>query len=316
MKHTLFIVIAGTLFLSGCAAQSATRVEQTAIANNVQQQIEIMQTEAVLALTPTATATPTQTPTITPTPTPTLTATPTITPTWSKRGKGTPIIAPILLYHHIRGVEKPGRYEILPSVFEMQLTYLKQWGYTSITMETLANALRYNDPLPEKPVLITFDDGDLDVYENAFPIMQRLGFVGTFYIVSNRLQVKDFVTPAQLREMIAAGWEIGSHSHSHLDLTQNHNAINSEALGSKKILTAAIGRPINSFAYPFGQIDQVVGNHVSAYGYTNAVGLGIGYTHTILTIYYLDRLEVRSEYDYTAFAKLLPWSPVSTPPAP
>lgn len=316
MRRALPLLLLLALILSACASQAATRTEQTAIANSIMEQIQVKQTDVAVALTPTITPTASQTPTLTMTPSPTFTATPTITPTWIKHPKGTPLIAPILLYHHIRDIEKPGRYDVSPATFEAQLQYLKEWGYTSITIETLVNALKYSDPLPEKPVIITFDDGALDVYQNAFPIMQKLGFVGTFYIVSNRLKSTDFVNVAQLRELISAGWEIGSHSHSHIDLTKDHNAINSEALLSKRELIDAIGYPVNSFAYPFGGIDPVVGSHVSSYGYTNAVGLGTSYTHTMYTIFYFSRLEVRNEYDMNAFARLLPWSPVSTPPAP
>lgn len=319
MKRTASLLILLGLLISACASQTAlgaTRTEQTAIAVSIIQQIQQRQTEAALALTPSITPTASLTPTITMTPTPTATNTPTITPTWIKHPKGEPVVAPILLYHHIRTIDKPGRYDVSPETFEMQLQYLRQWGYTSITIEQLVNALKYSDPLPERPVVITFDDGALDVYQNAFPIMQKLGFVGTFYIVSNRLKSADFVNVNQLREMIAAGWEIGSHSRSHIDLTLNHEAINTEALQAKRELIDAIGYPVNSFAYPFGMIDPVVGNHISSYGFTNGVGLGTSYIHSMGTIFYLSRLEVRNEYDYAAFAKLLPWSPVSTPPAP
>jgi peptidoglycan/xylan/chitin deacetylase (PgdA/CDA1 family) len=316
MKRAFIILSLFAVVLSSCASARAAHLEETAVASAVQAQLDGLKTQAVLDRTPTITPTPTQTPTATVTPSPSPTLTPTVTPTWSRRGKGNPIYAPILLYHHIRDAEKPNRYDISPAVFERQLTFLKQWGYTSITVDMLANAIRYNDPLPEKPVIITFDDGDMDVYANAFPIMQRLGFVGTFYIVANRLSAADFVTTDQLKTMAAAGWEIGDHSYSHIDLTQNHEAISREASYSKQVLSDALGVPINSFAYPFGGFDNTVGSHVSSYGYSDAVGLGISYTHGINSIFYLSRLEVRNEYDDIAFAKLLPWSPVSTPPAP
>lgn len=314
MRRTLPLLLLFALIFSACASQGATRTEQTAIASSIMQQIQLKQTDVAFALTPTITPTATLTPTITLTPSPTSTATLTVTPTWIKHPKGSSLTAPILLYHHIRDIEKPGRYDVSPATFEAQLHYLKEWGYISITIEDLSNALRYSDPLPEKPVIITFDDGALDVYQNAFPIMQRMGFVGTFYIVSNRLKSVDFVNVAQLKELVAAGWEIGSHSRSHIDLTKDHAAINVEALQSKQELIDAIGFPVNSFAYPFGGIDPVVGDHISNYGYTNAVGLGISHTHSMGSIFYLSRMEVRKDYDFNAFARLLPWSPVSTPP--
>jgi peptidoglycan/xylan/chitin deacetylase (PgdA/CDA1 family) len=267
-------------------------------------------------MTPSATPIPSDTPTMTLTSTATTTPTPTITPTWIPRKKGE-VVAPILLYHHIRDGQKPARYEVPVATFREQMVALKTWGYTSITVSQLVEVIKYGGSLPEKPVIITFDDGDVDVFQNAYPIMKELGFTGVFYIVSNRVGVADFVSVDQLKELISVGWEIGSHSNSHLDLVQNPSATGTEARGSKIKLQNLLGIPINTFAYPFGSMEPMIANSVASYGYSAAVGLGTFSRHTIGTIFYLSRLEVRAEYDMDAFAKLLPWSPLSTPsPSP
>jgi peptidoglycan/xylan/chitin deacetylase (PgdA/CDA1 family) len=253
-----------------------------------------------ITLTPTATSTPT----MTPSPTPLPSATPTATWMFNEAGK---VTAPILLYHHVADIEPTGRYYISPAIFEQQLAALKQWGYTAVTISSIVDALTKGADLPARPVVITFDDGDADVYQNAFPIMQKYGFVGTFYLVGLTLNARSIVTSEQVGEMITAGWEIGSHSMSHIDLTQNHDAILYEAGTSKANLSKELNVKVNTFSYPYGLIDPFVVGKVIDYGYKAGVGLGESYVHTWNDLYYLNRLEVQSSYDMDKFASLLPW---------
>jgi peptidoglycan/xylan/chitin deacetylase (PgdA/CDA1 family) len=101
--------------------------------------------------------------------------------------------------------------------------------------------------------LITFDDGNLDNYTNAFPIMQRYGFSGVMYIVGNYIGAPRYMNVDQIREMTGAGWEVGSHSMTHPDLTKiDPQLLNYEILASRKYLGMELGLPILSFSYPFG----------------------------------------------------------------
>ncbi len=253
--------------------------------------------------TPTATFTPAPTDTPIPTDTPEPTETP--APMWNSGGE---VVAPILLYHHISDAGMGNRYYITPDVFRSQLQALRDWGYTSITVSALVNVLVNGGELPARPVVITFDDGNVDVYQYAFPIMHEMGFVGTFYIVGNRLQSRYYVTAEQLQEMVNDGWEIGSHSMSHIDLTLDHSVINYEVAQSRATLEEAIGQPVNTFAYPYGVIDEFVTSKVSEYGYIAGMGLGSSWKHTMGTLYYLSRIEIQSSYGMAKFASLLPWS--------
>ena len=94
-------------------------------------------------------------------------------------------------------------------------------------------SLIYGGELPARPVIITFDDGNLNIYQNAFPIMHELGFVGVVYIVADHLQLNTYMDVEQLQEMADDGWEIGSHSMSHSDLTVDYSIASYEILQSR-----------------------------------------------------------------------------------
>jgi peptidoglycan/xylan/chitin deacetylase (PgdA/CDA1 family) len=259
--------------------------------------------------TPTSTFTPSPTSTPVPTDTPVPTNTPVPTETtamiWNPPGH---VIAPILLYHHVSDAGNGNRYYVTTDTFRAQMQTLHDWGYTSITVSDLVDVLITGGELPYRPIVITFDDGNVDIYQNAFPIMHEMGFVGTTYIVANRLQSKYYVNVEQLQEMAGDGWEIGSHAMSHTDLTTDYSIARYEILQSRLTLEDATGKPVNTFAYPYGKTDEFVTNKVSEYGYRAGMGLGSSYEHTLSTLFYLSRIEVQGEYSITKFASLLAWS--------
>lgn len=269
------------------------------------------------SITPAPTFTPTFTPTLTPTaspsPTGTLTPTPPHTPTlvpsptWMPAGPGE-VTVPILLYHHVGTSDLNSRYYIAPEVFERQMRQLKNWGCQTITAAQLADVIQHGGGLPERPVVITFDDGDLDVYENAFPILKELGFVATMYVVASYMDQPNFINTDQLKTLAKAGWEIGSHSSNHADLTLNYNLFYQELYQSREIIEAAVGVEVRTFAYPYGRVDPTVLAKTRDYGYTAGMGLGTSTTHSPYTIYYLSRREVQSSYSLEEFSALFPWN--------
>lgn len=254
-------------------------------------------------------------PTLTPSPTlpPSATPTPVPTATWAYSEVGR-VVAPILLYHHIAQNGESGRYFVTPENFRAQMQYLRDLGYTSITPSYLVSVLVSGGELPARPVVITFDDGNMDIHESAFPVMQEMGFVGAFYIVANRLGADGCVGVDELTEMLEAGWEIGSHSTSHVDLTVSHTLLRQEILQSRLDLEEALGVPVQIIAYPFGLVDDYVFEKTVDYGYLAGMGLGNYNEHTWSSLYYLARREVRYEYDLAAFGALLPWQfPAESP---
>ena len=233
--------------------------------------------------------------------TPSNTPTSSPTPTWVFHEPG-PVVAPILLYHHVSADISTSRYQVSIPEFRAQMNALHDMGYTTIPISTLLDAIIHGAPLPEKPVVITFDDGHISVYENAFPIMNEFGFKGVFYIVANRINnLSNFVNIAQITEMQDAGWEIGSHSYTHADLTQSQSIAAYEIAQSKTDLEFALSSKIQTFAYPYGAINPFVAQKVHDYGYRAGMGLGTSMVHSVNSLYYLQRIEIYGNYSNDYF---------------
>ena len=282
----IHIFLMSILILTGCHfPQTAMETAPTASATLTATPPDPTHTVEVPppTLTPTVTASPSPTP-------PPPTATPTPVLVYHEPGE---VVAPILLYHHIDGDGFDNRYQVAVPDFRAQMQWLYDQGYTAITISSLVDVLLEGGTLPEKPIVLTFDDGHLSVYEKAFPIMEEYGFPGVFYIVANRINGSpDFVDVGQIKTMLDAGWEVGSHGYSHLDVTQNHYAAEYEIAQSKYDLQAALEAPVNTFAYPYGMIDPYTATMVSNAAYKAGMGLGVSITHTWGNLFYLNRIEI------------------------
>ena len=252
-------------------------------------------------IAPTATMEPT--PTITPTPAPTQTPTPRLL-----NIPAGPVTAPVLLYHHVTTAMEDSRYNVDPQKFEEQMHWLFENGYQTITVSQLVDLIYNGGQVPERPVVITIDDGNADIYSTAYPILQKYGFVATFYVVKSYINGEDMVTTDQLKELAQAGWEIGSHSKTHAHLPAPGVDLAEEIRMSKLDLEDMLGVKVNSFAYPFGEINDEVIRLTSAYGYTSGMGLTESVVHDLNSIFYLSRIEIQSDYDLQKFISLMPWS--------
>ena len=162
--------------------------------------------------------------------------------------------------------------------------------------------------LPPRPVVITFDDGYRDVVTHALPIMQRYGFCGVAYVIAGQIGTGKYMKAGELRELFDAGWEIGSHSMSHVDLTLDYSVVRFEMLQSRLTLQEASGESIDTYAYAYGKTDGFITGKVNDYGYRAAMGLGSSWEHTLGTLLYLSRIEVQGDYNLSTFAVKLPWS--------
>lgn len=267
---------------------------------------------------PASTATPTRTsppsptatdaPSLTPTSTQTFTPSPVPTATWVVQGPDV-VKIPILLYHRIDVSPINSRYYVTPEKFEEQIQLLHDWEYTSITTEMLVKAITEGASLPPRPILITFDDGNLDNYTTAWPIMQKYGFTGVLYIVAGSIGTDKYMNADQIVEMYKAGWEIGSHSVSHPDLTTLAPELQRyEIVKSREILQTTLGIPVLTFAYPFGVNNSAVVDYVHYAGYIAGMG-ATGFTadQGLSNLFVLQRCEIKGSEDAKTFLRFLPW---------
>lgn len=229
---------------------------------------------------PSPTAEPTTPPTATATagPSPTATALPLPAGELAMNAPSDPGYLPILMYHYVRTVD-PAQDElgynlsIEPELFAAHVEWLADNGYTTLRMDTLTECVRGLRECPPQSVALTFDDGYEDAYTQAFPVLQAHGFVGTFYVITDRIGQPGYLSWEQIKAMHAAGMEIGSHTVSHPDLSVNDLATVSEQLvTSREVLEAELNAPVLSFCYPFGKYDPAtMPALVRDAGYTSAV---------------------------------------------
>jgi peptidoglycan/xylan/chitin deacetylase (PgdA/CDA1 family) len=306
----IFILILGIIFLLA-SCNGGTSLPPTTFP-----------TPSATPLPPTVTVTvqPTFTPTDTSTPLPS----PTPTEAWIVQGPGD-ITVPIILYHRIDVSPIDSRYYVRPEKFEAQMKLLHDWGYTSITTSMLIEAINNGVSLPPHPFLLTIDDGNLDNYTNAFPIMQKYGFTGVLYIVGNYIGAQGYMNVDQILEMHNAGWEVGSHSMNHLDLTKlEPDALRYEIVESRTFLEEKLGVPVLTFAYPFGLYNDAAVDYIKFAGYIGAMGAsGYSPSQGKWNLYDLQRAEIKGSEDAKTFTRFLPWSgdpsflPADTPtPSP
>jgi peptidoglycan/xylan/chitin deacetylase (PgdA/CDA1 family) len=174
-------------------------------------------------------------------------------------------VVPILSYHHF-AEDCNSPLCTRAGGFDRQMEYLKKNGYRVISMRELLGFLNYSRPLPRNSVVISIDDGYRSVYDIAFPILEKYGFTATLFIYTDFVGAsRNALSWDQLREMKAAGFEVGSHSLSHADLTLKLDGeedatyisrIERELLLSKEIIDKKLQQNTIILAFPFGRYDS------------------------------------------------------------
>ena len=212
-------------------------------------------------------------------------------PVYEKPAKGTTITIPVIVYHSIRPsfpeeTLEMKRYSTEPHIFEQELVFLKESGYHVISFKEMLDYFDQGIPLPAKPVILTFDDGWRNQYVYAFPLLKKYGFTGTFFVFTNAMKNKNFMSWDELREMDAAGMTIAGHSKTHPYLTKifDPNTLTEEIADSKKILEEQIGKPVVAFAYPFGSLNAAVVEETLRAGYRIGRTSDAGTKHTEETL--------------------------------
>lgn len=189
------------------------------------------------------------------------------------------VSVPVLVYHIVRPSYPSDSQAVktlahTPEVFDEEMKYLADAGYHVVSFGDLENHFKSGAALPTKPIIISFDDGWRDQFEYAFPILKKYGYTATFFVFTNPIGRKGFVTWDDLRLMHDAGMTIGSHSLSHPFLTKvaEPAALWSEIYNSKEKIEKNLGITVSEFAYPFGQYNSDIVALVKKAGYASARG--------------------------------------------
>jgi peptidoglycan/xylan/chitin deacetylase (PgdA/CDA1 family) len=204
-------------------------------------------------------------------------------------------------------------------MFTDQMAYLHQQSYTPITVTQFVHAQsQESSVLPERPVVLTFDDGFADFFTEALPVLQKYGFSATLYVTtafingtSRWLQHegetnRPMLTWKQLTEISACGIECAAHSHNHPQLdTLSRSKAHDEIVRSKKVLEDHLGEKVSSFAYPFGYHTATLRWLVRMAGYTSACAVKHKMSSEATNPFALARLIVRPDTTLGAFAALL-----------
>jgi poly-beta-1,6-N-acetyl-D-glucosamine N-deacetylase len=179
---------------------------------------------------------------------------------------------PISMYHDIL-TEKQVFFDVTPEEFEAHLRLMQEKGITPISMDQLMLHLRSGMPLPEKPILLTFDDGYEGHFTHVYPLLKKYNYPAIFSIYTAKVGKKmgrSSLTWEQIREMAKDPLvTIAAHSVTHPpDLTKlPDDKLRQEIADSKQILETELGIPIHYFTYPEGKYDQRVADQVQKVGY-------------------------------------------------
>lgn len=195
------------------------------------------------------------------------------------------MIPPILMYHRIG--HRPGdKNTVSPERFELQLQYLGDHKFTTLTLSDWYQKVHDGVKIPEKSVILTFDDGYRDNWELAMPLLSRYGFNATVFMVSSLVgktnlweknelrQGVKMMEAEHLREWTRAGMEVGSHGVVHRRVTEfNEKELRAETLNSKRTLEEIIGDTVNFFCYPNGNFNEIAVKALKEAGYLGSVAI-------------------------------------------
>jgi len=222
---------------------------------------------------------------------------------------------PILMYHGVDS--QPSVINFPPDRFRWQIKWLYTHGYKSIPLSELNRCMITGQDLPERSVVLTFDDGYQSLYTEVFPILQQYSFSATIFLVAGFCNKDNYwpgqpsmiprmklLTWEQIGEMSRFGIEFGSHTVNHPRLDHlPANALHDEIVLPKEILESRLGIPVTVFAYPYGRYTDLVKDMVRS-SYEAACSTRIGLVKTNSDRYALERVEISYLFYQWVFQQL------------
>lgn len=229
-----------------------------------------------------------------------------VRPLWQKRPliqDDRAISIPVLCYHQTyEGTKTFGGYNVSPAVFESQLQSLVEKGYRTITLRQMEDALagKFSADFPERPILLTFDDGLTSHADVVRPLLAKYRMTGVLFLYPSIIETKNayYMRWDRIKEALAGGvLEVGSHTLTHPKLPLESRAeIRRQLVESKRILEGKLGVPIRALAYPFGLYDRRVVEEARGAGYTLAFTIHPGPNERKTDPFLLQRFMVMTEH--------------------
>lgn len=224
---------------------------------------------------------------------------------------------PVLNYHQINDRDE-NALTVHTDQFEAQMKYLADNGYHTITPSEMIEAWDNGKELPDKPIIITFDDGYADNYRHAFPILKKYNLKGTIFLISDYIGTyPNYLTWAQAAEMQDSGlinFESHTLSHEQLDTTSPEETWN-QLYNSKMALEWHLNKEINFLAYPCGSYDEELQRKVKEAGYKGAFTVNFGLADKRENHYVMDRVPIFGCTNHTLmrYKMRLNYTPIFAP---
>jgi len=211
--------------------------------------------------------------------------------------------AVVLQYHHIDN-NTPASTSTSTELFTKHLEYLVNENYEVVSLPIIISSIQNNEPLNEKMLAITFDDGYESIYRNAYPLLKKYEMPFTIFIDTASVEEKrkNHVSWDQIREMKLFGATIANHTHSrsHLiryleDLDTWKERVGNEINKAQEIINKRLKQDIRVLAYPYGEFDNDTLKLVSDLGYV-AFGQHSGATNESSNLQYLPRFPASNRF--------------------
>ncbi len=216
---------------------------------------------------------------------------------------------PILIYHGFSR-EKTGELIVLEAAFKEQMRYLKENGYSVISLDQLFDFLEFKGQIPEKSVVITFDDGWSSLYDIAFPVLRAYGFSATIFVYTDFIGNKKALSWKQLLELVKNGFDVQSKTRTHRDMTKLNEgesfkeyfkAVKMEISQSKRIIEEKLKRKCKYMAYPYGKTNSLVTALLKQEGYCAAFTVKRGSNPFYVNKYLINRSVIHGGLDMEQF---------------
>lgn len=212
---------------------------------------------------------------------------------------------PVLNYHSIT-VDPGNRATITPEKFTEQMNYLAEQSYTTLTLQQFTDILEGRMQAPDKPVLLTFDDGYADNYEHALPLLKQLGFHATLFVSPGMTDDGYYLNWDQIREMHEAGWDIQPHGMTHPHLPKlSREEQEWQIAEARKQIEDHLGTTADIFCYPYGEYNRTTLKILKAHGFRYAFTIHQGWADAKQDPYKLKRIFVNGEESLEEWAKRL-----------